>query len=73
MVNFIQLSAVVLAGLAVAIADALIKKTSIEGGFMSALKSPLMILILILYIAQVGLFIYVFTNNWHLGIVHHNR
>ena len=69
MVNFIQLSAIILAGLAVAIADAFIKKTSIGGSFISALKSPLMILILLLYIAQIMLFVYVFTNNWQLGIV----
>ncbi len=69
MVNAFQLSAVILAGFAVAIADALIKKTSVEGNFWLTFKNPWMIAVVLLYFAQVAFFVYVFMNNWHLGIV----
>jgi len=69
MVSYLHLGAIILAGIAVAIADALIKKTTLTGGFWSALKSPLMITIILLYIAQIIFFIYVFMNDWNLGVV----
>ena len=69
MVNIIHLFSIILAGISVGIADALIKKSAIAGSFWSAVKSPLMIAILALYIAQILFFIYVFKNNWNLGIV----
>jgi len=69
MVNSIQLFAIVLAGLTVAIADALIKKSSLEGNFWLALKNPWMLLVIVLYVSQILLFIFVFTHQWQLGIV----
>ncbi len=69
MVNATQLSAVILAGFAVAIADALIKKTSSQESFWQAFKNPWMIAVVLLYFAQVAFFVYVFMNDWHLGIV----
>jgi len=69
MVSYIQIGAIILAGIAVAIADGLIKKTAIYGNFWSAFKNPLMILVLLLYVAQVVFFVYVFMNDWNLGIV----
>ena len=69
MVNYIQLAAVILAGIAVAIADALIKKTAISGNFLMAFKNPLMLFVILLYLAQVMFFVYVFANGWNLGIV----
>lgn len=69
MVSYIQIGAIILAGIAVAIADGIIKKTAISGNFWSAFKNPLMILILLLYIVQVVFFVYVFMNDWNLGIV----
>jgi drug/metabolite transporter (DMT)-like permease len=69
MVNSIQLFAIVLAGLTVAIADALIKKTALEGSFWLALKNPWMLAVLVLYVSQIILFLYVFSNHWELGIV----
>ena len=67
--NYFQLGAVVLAGIAVAIADALIKKTAISGNFAAAFKNPLMLLVLFLYLIQVVFFVYVFVNKWDLAIV----
>ncbi len=69
MANSIQLFAIALAGLTVAIADALIKKSSLEGNFWLALKNPWMLLVVALHISQILLFIFVFTNRRELGIV----
>ncbi len=69
MVNLIHVLAIILAGFAVGVADALIKKATQEGNFFDALKSGWMLPILILYIAQVVFFIYVFVNKWQLGVV----
>ena len=69
MVSYLHIGAIILAGLAVAVADALIKKTAVSGSFSSAIKNPLMFFILLLYLAQVLFFIYVFIHKWDLGIV----
>ena len=69
MVNYYHLGAIVLAAIAVAIADALIKKAALSGSFLGAIKSPWMIAVIVLYLAQIFFFIYVFINNWDLGIV----
>ena len=69
MVSYLHLGAIILAGIAVAIADALIKKTAISGNFATAFKNPLMLLVLFLYLVQVAFFVYVFVNNWDLAIV----
>lgn len=68
MVSYIQVSAIIMAGIAVGVADALIKKSTLSG-FWSAFHSPYMLAVLALYIAQVVFFIYVFVNGWELGIV----
>lgn len=67
--NYIQIGAVILAGIAVAIADALIKKTSTSANFLDAIKNPFMLLVVLLYLLQIFFFVYIFMNNWHLGIV----
>ena len=65
---FFQLTAIVLAGVAIAVADVLIKKAAIAGNFWLALKNPLMIWALMLYAIQVFFIAYVFIHNWKLGI-----
>lgn len=69
MVNSIHIIAIILAGLAVAIADMLIKKTSVSGDYLLVFKNPLMLGVLLLYLAQIAFFVYVFINNWQLGVV----
>ena len=69
MVNPFHVAAIILAGIAVAIADALIKKISISGNFLLAFKNPWMITIILLYLAQIIFFVYVFMNKWNLGFV----
>ncbi len=67
--NLLHVLAIILAGFAVGVADALIKKASEQGGFVEAIKSGWMLPILLLYLAQVVFFIYVFVNRWQLGVV----
>ncbi len=69
MVNSLHIAAIILAGVAVALADALIKKIAVTGNFWLAFKNPFMILVVLLYVAQVVFFVYVFMNGWSLGIV----
>lgn len=64
-----QLLAIILAGIAVGIADVFIKKAAVSGSFVSALKSPLMIAVLFLYLIQIIFFLYVFIHGWKLGIL----
>lgn len=68
MLNFTQLSAIILAGISVGVADALIKKIALTGSFWSVFKNPLLAFVLILYFAQIIFFIYVFRRHWGLGI-----
>jgi len=65
---FFQFIVIILAGLAIAVADVFIKKAAIAGNFWLALKNPLIILAIILYCLQVFFLAYVFVHNWKLGI-----
>ena len=69
MVNIMQVSSVILAGVSVAIADALIKRIAVSNSFWGAIKHPWMVAIFALYVAQIVLFLYVFIHKWDLGIV----
>jgi multidrug transporter EmrE-like cation transporter len=69
MVDLNQAMIVILAGIAVAIADGIIKKTAIGVSLLDALKNPLMIGVVFLYLVQILFFTYVFVNDWQLGVV----
>lgn len=69
MANLNQAIIVILAGIAVAIADGLLKQTAVGESFTNALRSPLMIGVLVLYLLQILFFTYVFVNDWQLGVV----
>jgi multidrug transporter EmrE-like cation transporter len=66
--KFIYVIAVILAGIAVAVADAIIKKVATKDVW-SAFKDPWMIAIILLYITQVVFFMYVFGKGLELGLV----
>ncbi len=66
---WVQLSAIIIAGISIGVADALIKKIGLAGNFLSAIFSPWMIGVLILYLAQILLFVYIFISKWDLGMV----
>ena len=65
---WIQLSAIVVAGISICVADTLIKKIGLSGNFLSAIFNPWMIGVLILYFAQILLFVYIFISKWDLGM-----
>ena len=69
MVNIVQLSAIILVGVSVGVADALLKKIILQGNFSSAFKNPLMLLVFLLYFAQIVFFLYIFSHHWKLGLV----
>jgi multidrug transporter EmrE-like cation transporter len=68
MANINQALIIILAGIAVAIADGMIKKTAIGASYTDALKNPLMIGVVLLYLVQIAFFTYVFVNGWQLGV-----
>ena len=63
-----QILVIILIGVSVGVADALIKKLALAGNFSSALRNPLSLAILALYALQIALFVYVFRQQWKLGI-----
>jgi len=67
--NFVQLGIIILISISVGIADALIKKVAVSGDVWQALKNPLTILILILYVSQMFFLFYIFRHQWKLSIV----
>jgi drug/metabolite transporter (DMT)-like permease len=70
MEHLLQVGLVLLAGLAVVVADVLIKKAGTTSAtFPGALFHPLMAAALGLYVVQIVLFAYVFVRRWELGIV----
>ncbi|TAK95492.1 hypothetical protein EPO05_03835 [Patescibacteria group bacterium] len=60
--------AIILAGVSVGVADALIKKLAVTGNFWSLAKSPSILAITLLYALQIALFVYAFKHQWKLGI-----
>ena len=69
MAKFYQILAVLFAAISVAVADALVKKASASGNFWSALKHPLMLIVVLLYLVQIALFTYAFVHNWKLDVL----
>jgi drug/metabolite transporter (DMT)-like permease len=68
MINYIQLLAIIGAGVSVGLADALIKKIAVTENAWAVFKNPWMMVIILLYLFQIVFFIYVFKHNWKLGI-----
>jgi drug/metabolite transporter (DMT)-like permease len=69
MANINEVMIVILAGIAVAVADGMIKKTAIGVSYADALLNPLMIGVVFLYLVQIAFFTYVFVIGWELGVV----
>jgi drug/metabolite transporter (DMT)-like permease len=67
--RFIQGLGIVIAVIAVAVADVLLKKAALAGSLGAALRSPWLMLAIALYLFQVGLFIFVFISGWKLSII----
>ncbi|MDD5731353.1 MAG: hypothetical protein PHU42_00435 [Patescibacteria group bacterium] len=69
MPNILQPIVIILAGVSIGVADFLIKKIALKGGFLLALKDPWMIAIIVLYFIQIAFLFYVFRNQGKIGIV----
>src|SRR3989344_8220466 len=68
MLGFIGIAVMFLSAFLIAVADALIKKTSVSGSFFSAVFNPWMVLILALYFIQILLALYIFLNKGELAV-----
>jgi uncharacterized membrane protein len=69
MPNILQPIVIILAGVSIGVADFLIKDVAIKGGFLSALKNPLVLIIILLYAIQIAFLFYIFRNHGKIGIV----
>jgi drug/metabolite transporter (DMT)-like permease len=69
MPKLIQIALIILAVIAVAVADAFLKKASDEGSLHRALQSPWMIGAFLLYLFQILFFTYMFVAGWELSLV----
>ncbi len=70
MEKLLQITLIIIAAGSVAVADGLVKKSAFDTeNFWIALKNPLMILAIMLYMLQIIIFAYIFVKKWNLGIV----
>jgi drug/metabolite transporter (DMT)-like permease len=69
MPKLLQISLIILAVIAVAVADACLKKASDEGSLHRAFQSPWMMGAVLLYLFQILFFTYMFTAGWELSLV----
>ena len=60
---------IVLAVIAVAVADVLLKRAAANGSVLVALRSPWMITAIGLYLLQISLFTIAFIGGWKLSII----
>ena len=64
-----QQAAIVLAVVAVAVADVLLKKAADQGSLENILRSPWLFCAIGLYLLQIGLFVIAFFRGWELSII----
>ena len=62
-----QLAVIGVAVVAVAVADVLLKKATVQGSFEQAIRSPWLWGAIGLYLLQVGFFTYAFVSGWKLS------
>ena len=68
MLSVVGLTAMFVSALLIAAADALIKKTSLQGNFLATLFNPWMLAILAFYFIQILIAIYIFINQGELAV-----
>lgn len=70
MSKFLEIGLIIVAVSAVAVADVFTKRiASSTSSYASALKNPLIIAVVILYVLQIAIFLYVFVKKGELGTV----
>jgi drug/metabolite transporter (DMT)-like permease len=62
-------SVIILAVIAVAVADVLLKRAAAHGSVLVALRSPWMFTAIGLYLLQIGLFTIAFIAGWKLSVI----
>jgi|SRR5687768_3082725 drug/metabolite transporter (DMT)-like permease len=67
--KLIQDAVVILAVIAVAIADVMLKRATTHGNLLTALRSPWLFAAICLYLFQIGFFIMAFLAGWKLSII----
>jgi multidrug transporter EmrE-like cation transporter len=67
--KLVQGAIIIVAVIAVAVADVMLKRAAAHGSLKAALSSPWLILAVCLYLLQIGLFIIVFMRGWKLSII----
>ncbi len=69
MSTMLHIGLIVLAVAAVAIADVFLKKASLAGDFVQAMRSRWMVAAIGLYLYQMFFFTYVFVAGWRLSVI----
>jgi drug/metabolite transporter (DMT)-like permease len=69
MSNFVQGAVVILAVIAVGVADVMLKKAASHGNLLAALHSPWLFIAVGLYLFQIGFFTVAFIAGWKLSII----
>ncbi len=69
MIKLVQITLMVLAVIAVAVADVFLKKAALAGGFTRAMASPWMAAAMGLYLYQIVFFTYAFLAGWQLTVI----
>jgi drug/metabolite transporter (DMT)-like permease len=67
--KLIQGILVILAVIAVALADVMLKRATLRGNLLTALSSPWLFMALCLYLFQIGFFTVAFIAGWKLSII----
>jgi drug/metabolite transporter (DMT)-like permease len=65
----IYVALMIIAVIAVAVADVCLKRAAGPGSLTHALRSPWTLVAVALYLIQVALFVVVFVNGWKLSVV----
>jgi|SRR6185312_3466932 len=68
MLDVVGVVIVFLSAVLIAIADALIKQTSISGKFIASALTPWMVLVCLLYFVQILMAVYIFVHKGDLAI-----
>lgn len=70
MSKILEIFLIIIAVSCVAVADVLLKKVAFNvSGFVESLKNPLMLGVVVLYLSQIVIFLYVFVRKAELGVV----
>ena len=67
--KFAYVSLLLIAVLAVAVADVCLKRATLSGSLANAMRSPWTLAAIALYLIQVALFVVVFVQGWKLSVV----